>query len=72
MNQVLVRWQRADAGQGATALTTTASNHGRGAWNTGAAVVEPAEYNEVLAELKQLIICSSSQYVIIAGDFNTD
>lgn len=40
--------------------------------DTGAAVVEPAEYNEVLAELKQLIICSSSQYVIIAGDFNTD
>ena len=40
--------------------------------DTGIVNGELDEYNDVLTELKQLIICSSSQYVIIAGDFNTD
>ena len=30
------------------------------------------EYNDVLAELNQIILCSCSQHVIIGGDFNTD
>ena len=33
---------------------------------------ELAEYNDVLIELKRLIICSSSHHVIISGDLNTD
>ena len=40
--------------------------------DTGIVNGELIEYNDVLAELKQLMICSSSEHVVIAGDLNTD
>ena len=40
--------------------------------DTGVINGELIEYNDVTAELNQLILCSCSQHVIIAGDFNTD
>ena len=40
--------------------------------DTGIVNGELIEYNDVLVELKQLMICSSSEHVVIAGDLNTD
>ena len=40
--------------------------------DTGIIHGELIEYNDVLAELNQLMMCSCSQHVIIAGDLNTD
>ena len=40
--------------------------------DTGIINGELTEYNDVVTELNQLIMCSCSQHVIIAGDINAD